>query len=370
MLQIISHRIVTNGPKWRPKLEGSNSDSGSVDAQENNKYVLLREDSNVSSLSQHYMTLNALDHPHALTMGGFGESSTDQTLPHSKFSERFNETQFNGKSKENLFIQNEKAPTTDKNKNKLIHNHPSFMSHDSGHGSSESDPPSIEDDHQSLVEESLNEAGGINNPVFDDSDSLNANNNAVSTVDRTNNKSDLQINAVKSEPIITPNDTLKRNSVQNGVYIAPSDSLKRTPHGVLVTPSDARPNSVQNGVVGNAHEPSNQRPQYYNGVNHRLPQYDPTSQESLQSLQSVQSQQSQRSVLEPPPAFRDETPLAIVNPSVIKNGDHLWYKDSPNVRGTPQSLPGPHTVTISMSDGSPQPPPKPSPIKSNLPAKF
>ena len=257
---------MTNGPKWRPQAENSETGSGeaSVHSQEGAKYILLREDSNMSALSHHYNTLNAIDHPHALSLGGFGESSTD---PHEMEGFAFDESQFAGskipKSRENLYIQNEKKPV-DKNKNKLGQlSSPSFMSQDSGHGSSESDPPSVEGDRNSLVNEDMGDDQGINNPVF-----------------------------------------------------APEE-------------------------------------EYYNSNNNATPfvKYNPASTESLQSG---------RSVIEPPPEFRDsETPLAVVKPSVLRKSGHMWIM---NPGGRPQSeappsnvarrdVPkGPHVVTISMED--------------------
>ncbi len=89
--------FVTNGRKWRPdgSVNGmgadtiseaesmrSNGTAGSMPGM-NGRYVILREDSTSSAFSfnMHYNTLHAIEHPHALTMGGFGESSTDATLP-------------------------------------------------------------------------------------------------------------------------------------------------------------------------------------------------------------------------------------------------------------------------------------------------
>lgn len=71
---------VTNGRKWRPEFD---SDTGSEKYSADSKYILLREDSSASALSfsNHYNTLHTIEHPHALMMGGFGESSTDVTLP-------------------------------------------------------------------------------------------------------------------------------------------------------------------------------------------------------------------------------------------------------------------------------------------------
>ena len=86
--------FVTNGRKWRP--DGSVNSMGADSISEagsqkssasgvpmNNRYIILREDSTSSAynFNFHYNTLRAIDHPHALTHGGFGESSTDATLP-------------------------------------------------------------------------------------------------------------------------------------------------------------------------------------------------------------------------------------------------------------------------------------------------
>ena len=60
---------------------GSQKSSSSVPMS--SRYIILREDSTSSAYNFdfHYNTLRAVDHPHALTMNGFGESSTDATLP-------------------------------------------------------------------------------------------------------------------------------------------------------------------------------------------------------------------------------------------------------------------------------------------------
>ena len=71
---------VTNGRKWRPDFD---SETGSEKSLAETKYILLREDSSASALSFsfHYNTLRTIENPHALMNGGFGESSTDLSLP-------------------------------------------------------------------------------------------------------------------------------------------------------------------------------------------------------------------------------------------------------------------------------------------------
>ena len=71
---------MTNGRKWRPEFD---SETGSEKSSADAKYILLREDSSASALSfsNHYNTLRTIDSPHALMTGGFGESSTDLTIP-------------------------------------------------------------------------------------------------------------------------------------------------------------------------------------------------------------------------------------------------------------------------------------------------
>ncbi len=85
---------VTNGRKWRPDgsvnsmgadtVSEAGSQKSSSSALVNSRCFILREDSTTSSAHNfdfHYNTLRAIDHPHALTTSGFGESSTDATLP-------------------------------------------------------------------------------------------------------------------------------------------------------------------------------------------------------------------------------------------------------------------------------------------------
>ncbi len=86
---------MTNGRKWRPdgSVNGMNADTiseaesmksnGTAGSMAmNGRYIILREDSTSSAFSfnMHYNTLHAIEHPHALGYG-FGESSTDATLP-------------------------------------------------------------------------------------------------------------------------------------------------------------------------------------------------------------------------------------------------------------------------------------------------
>ena len=86
--------FVTNGRKWRPDgsvnsmgadtiSEAGSQKSSASGVPMNSRYIILREDSTSSAynFNFHYNTLRAIDHPHALTTSGFGESSTDATLP-------------------------------------------------------------------------------------------------------------------------------------------------------------------------------------------------------------------------------------------------------------------------------------------------
>ena len=85
--------FVTNGRKWRPDgsvnsmgadtISEAGSQKSSSSGPMNSRYIILREDSTSSAYNFdfHYNTLRAIDHPHALTRSGFGESSTDATLP-------------------------------------------------------------------------------------------------------------------------------------------------------------------------------------------------------------------------------------------------------------------------------------------------
>ena len=68
-----------NGKKWRPNYSSENSSEvGSVKSSK----MLLRAESRQSTTSSefHFNTLKQLEHPNAIVLGGFGETSTDYTL--------------------------------------------------------------------------------------------------------------------------------------------------------------------------------------------------------------------------------------------------------------------------------------------------
>ncbi len=97
--------FVTNGRKWRPDGQvtgmggagdtaseaGSHKSSTSSAVLANSRYIILREDSTSSAnnFDVHYSTLRAIDQPHALTTEGFGETSTDTTLPRALRKKRY-----------------------------------------------------------------------------------------------------------------------------------------------------------------------------------------------------------------------------------------------------------------------------------------
>ena len=166
---------LTNGEKWRPKFDWAASDAGSEKSHPGSKYIMLREDSTSSaySFNQHYQTIRAIDHPHALMMGGFGETDTDMTLPrHTRKKSSLGSLSSMQELDENVF--NTVKLDNNKNKVKLNGMIPHSSAPDSGRGSSESSPPSPgEEDRRSVVtmerqDSVLDTPGGVLNPVFDD----------------------------------------------------------------------------------------------------------------------------------------------------------------------------------------------------------
>lgn len=72
-------RNVVRGKVWRPDYAASeeSSERGSL---RSSKFLLRQESSYSVSSDFHFNTLHTIDHPNALVLEGFGETSTDETL--------------------------------------------------------------------------------------------------------------------------------------------------------------------------------------------------------------------------------------------------------------------------------------------------